>query len=193
MLDGCKKTELNASKRTRFTLLGRSGPEANFRSLGGPLSAEFVRGWVLGLFAANARGWNHSTSLAPPFCPVAPARQREGDFWIPEFLESIAGADLRPEPETRYRTIPPGGARVLCFPALRHQADGGICKSRSPHAALTNPTRGQMHTESRRKRRHRSQGAVSNPSEPLHHQALRSELNAAWTNAWTTSAYYRPT
>src|SRR6266513_3341601 len=28
---GCKKTELIASKRTQFTLLGRNGPEANVR------------------------------------------------------------------------------------------------------------------------------------------------------------------
>src|SRR5215831_13201895 len=28
---GCKKTELVASKRTQFTLLGRNGPEANVR------------------------------------------------------------------------------------------------------------------------------------------------------------------
>jgi hypothetical protein len=40
---GCKKTELIASKRTLFTLLGRNGPEANVRFM--PKADTGIDGW----------------------------------------------------------------------------------------------------------------------------------------------------
>ena len=65
--------------------------------------------------------------------------------------------------------------------------------NRDPRASLTPIPRDAGCKTKRDLRPHRSQGAVPNRGEPLHDQALKVQLYAGWTNAWTTSAYYRPT